>query len=167
MAVLLEYLSRRYGAGMPVRILGWDEVRTVALLIAEPVNKHEVDRWIAESGKHVEVFYLQQRARAPLHPDWTCITKKDIRFPGVPKAGVTKRLGSGRFDMLINTNSHNGIISTIVSSAIAAGYRCTADERIIDAHLLVARTQPAVHEYLREVVRYLKMIRPARAVADF
>jgi hypothetical protein len=167
--LITRYIAYRYRTHTKVKVVTWNDVRTLALVIDgnEPVSKHAIDAWIETSGKLVEVYFLEPRKKTPSFTDWNCLTKKDCNVLKLPAALALKKLRQARYDMVIDTSSGRNLLAGAVSAALDSGYKCATHETIGGSPLTITRVKTNLKEYLDDVVLYLKMIRPSVAGENF
>ena len=142
--------------------LSWDKIEKVALIInkRDNINKSDVDRFINDTKKYVEVFYIELDSKTPTYHDWNCFTKKDKTFLGLPARPVHQGLRGKQFDVVINTCQEIEIYSTAIARILHAPLKCGSMNRFHDSDLVIKKTGiNTFMDYLHEVVRYLKMIR--------
>ena len=139
----------------------WDKVQNVALIISSEtgLNKSVIDSIVADTKKFVEVYFIETRSKEASFGDWNCFIKKDKSFFNLPKKEIEKSLRQKKFDLVINTCSAHNLFSAAISSALPAPFKCAASSRFQDANLVVKRESADLAGYLRDTVRYLKMIR--------
>jgi hypothetical protein len=157
-----RYLARRRGRHTNSRIIPWEQVKTVALVISaedKPV-KHEVDKWCAASGKYVEVFYIDGKARKPSFADWHCLTAKEKNLLMNVRRPAAEKISKSLFDVVIDTTEGDDPFAANVCRSLRSGYKCSTFESVADTALKVGRKNIPLIEYLNEVVRYLSMIKP-------
>ena len=142
--------------------LSWDKIEKIALIITrrDNINKSQVDRFITDTKKYVEVFYIELDSKTATYHDWNCFTKKDKTFLGLPVKSVHQGLSGKQFDVVINTCQEIEIYSTALARILHAPLKCGSMSRFNDSDLVIKKTGiNSFMDYLQEVVRYLKMIR--------
>src|SRR5436190_18497581 len=126
------------------KFLSWDKIEKIALIINkdQAVNKSAVDRFIDESKKFIEVFYIEIRSKEPSYGDWQCFSKKDRSFLNLPAKHVETTLMHKKFDVVINTCQSNNLFSAALSSLIPASFRCASSAQFSDADIVIRRRDP-------------------------
>jgi len=143
------------------KFLNWDEIRSLALIIedAEPVSKHSIDTLLDEFKKHCEVFYLELKTKRPTYADWHCLTKNDKNLIGLPKKRLLDSFKSKKYDLIINTAEQSIFYSAALSSSLQSSCTCSSSGEFGHSDLIIKRSNKQdLISYLREVLRYLKMI---------
>lgn len=144
--------------------LPWDKVSKVALIIsASPeVNKSAIDRFIAETKKFVEVFYVEPKSKQPSFGDWICFSRKDKSIFNLPNASVEEQLRQKKYDLVINTSPEQDLFSAAILRFLSAPLKCATGSWMQDANLVVKqREQGSLLTYLDDTIKYLQMIRVA------
>jgi hypothetical protein len=160
--IILKARINRNNRSRKKAFLPWDKIEKVALILSssDQINKSAVDRFIDQSRKYTEVFYIEAGAAEPGYHDWHCLNKKDRSITGLPKKSTNDKLKSKHFDVIINTCADHGIFSDGLASALSATLKCGATNRFNDTDMIIHRNGIVkVEEYLDAVTRYLKMIR--------
>jgi hypothetical protein len=143
------------------KFLNWEEIRSIALVVedAEMVSKHLLDTLLDEFKKHCDVFYLELKAKTPTYADWHCLTKKDKNLIGLPKKKVLDTFKTKKYDLIINAAGQSIFYSAALSSSLQSTCTCSSTEEFGHSDLIIKRAEKQdLITYLREVLRYLKMI---------
>lgn len=144
------------------QFLPWDKIQKIALVISkdETINKSAIDKFISDSQKHIEVFFIELSSKTPGYGDWKCYTKKDKTLLGLPKNTVTQDLATKKFDLVINAANHSTLFASAITSALQAPLKCAQATNFSEAELIIEKTVPFnLINYLNDVVKYLKMIK--------
>jgi hypothetical protein len=160
--IILKY---RLSAGENARkkqFLPWEKIEKIALVITngDMVAKNTIDKFVLDSRKFIEVFYIEVNSSKRSYSDWQCFSRKDRSLFRLPNRQLTRELGKKKFDLVINTGSNDDVFSRGVSGLLSAPLKCAA-AGFREVDLVIER--PGNYQllnYLEEVVRYLKMIRP-------
>jgi hypothetical protein len=139
----------------------WNSVSRLAIILSDrsDVNKSGIDRFVEETGKYVEVFYVETGARKPSYADWNCLTRKHSTAMDTPRREVLAGMKGKRFDVVINAATDR--FSAVLSGSINAALRCACTPKYREADLVITNTN-GLGDYLSQVLRYLRMIRPRR-----
>ncbi len=144
------------------RFLSWDAIQKMALLIEHDpkLNKSQIDRFVQESGKYVEVFYIETTSELSSFGDWHCFTRKETGFLKLPKQNSLVELKGKKFDLLINTcNSHN-LFAIALSSSIEATLKLGTASKFSESDMIISKNEGlGLLAYLKVVDSYLKMIK--------
>lgn len=146
------------------KFLAWDHIEKIALLVdgGTNINKSALDKFIQKTNKHVEVYYIDLKAKEPLYNDWQCFSKKDQSFLKLPKSKSIAELSRKKFDLVINTSTEFPLFSSCLTSNLVAYVKCGTEGYFDTVDLIVKKNEPFdLINYLEDVIKYLKMIRPA------
>jgi hypothetical protein len=142
--------------------LSWDKINSVAIIIAEDpqLNRNALDKWIKDTKKMVEVFYVETKSKAASYGDWNCFSKKDTTLLDLPRKEVETALASKKFDLVINTSEAEDFFSAALLSILKAPFKCAANAPFQDANLIVRPSVKGnlIHQ-LQDTLRYLQMIK--------
>jgi hypothetical protein len=144
------------------KFVPWERIEKIALIIDNEngLNKSALDRFVEETKKYIQVFFVETRSKQPSYHDWTCFSKKDRSLLSLPTKRLESELRHKRFDVVINACAGNNLFSTSISSSLSADLKCGLTNDYDVSDLIVKRTDSfTLVDYLSEVVRYLKMIR--------
>jgi len=85
---------KKQSPGNEKHFLPWDGINKIALIISSSAapNKSAIDKFIADSQKYIEVFYVELSSKQASYADWHCLTKKDASFLKLPKSKVAEDL---------------------------------------------------------------------------
>lgn len=159
----LKNLLHRKKSRTARNFLNWHEAKTITLILEqeESLSRHEIDLFLNQLDKHVEVLFIESRSKIPSYSDWTCYTKKDFSLLSLPKKNILLQLHKRKSDLVINTTMRNGGFSAALASSINCPCVCSASDHYGhgDLHIKRRDDQPLL-DYLRQVIHYLKMIRP-------
>jgi hypothetical protein len=159
--LMLRYRISRRESGREKKFVSWDKIEKIALVInsRDKIARNVLDNFINESRKFIEVFYVEVNRRTPTYNDWQCFSKRHRSFFNLPRKIISGELEKQRFDVVINTSSDTDIFARSVAGFLSAPLKCsTAGFREVD--LVIERPDNySLDNYLKEVVRYLKMIR--------
>ena len=144
------------------KFMPWDKIEKIALIINKEatVNKSAIDKFIDDTKKYIEVFYIETKSKHASFGDWKCFLKKDSSILNLPKKTIEAELKHKRYDLVINTCKANNLFSAYLSSSLAASFKCASSGRFMDADLIIRRADPDnLLDFLKDTVHYLKMIR--------
>ncbi len=144
------------------RFLTWDQVNSLALIISQDsaINRNALDKWIADTKKFVEVFYIETSSKVATYGDWFCFTRKEKTLFNLPKKTVEEELLQKKYDLIINTSGNQNYFAAAVLLALDAPYKCAASTELQDANLIVSPSvQGNLIHQLQDTMRYLQMIR--------
>ncbi len=144
------------------RFMNWDKINKIALVISESelVNKSVLDTFIAKTGKHIEVFYVEVNSKQATYSDWRCFHKKELNLLKLPKNNYLQELESKSFDLVINTGNDQDLISALLTSTLNADLKCGLSSRFDCSELIISKSDTSnLVNHLENVVKYLKMIK--------
>jgi len=148
--------------GRKKQFLSWEKIEKIALIIGknETLNKSAIDKFIQDSKKFIEVFYVELNSRQPTYGDWHCFSKKDASLLKLPTARVTEDLAKKDFDLVINTAGEDELFPVALCTALPAAYKCSSSAKYNNTVLVVERSVPNnLTDYLNDTFKYLKMIK--------
>ncbi|MBA2612305.1 MAG: hypothetical protein H0U95_10060 [Bacteroidetes bacterium] len=147
---------------LPKYFLSWDKIQKIALVISkdETLNKSALDKFITDSQKYVEVFFIELASKEPSFGDWNCFTKKESSFLNLPKKMIANGLTQKKFDLVINASNNFHLFASSVTSMLKAPVKCGQTYDFNEVQLIIQKTTPFnLINYLNDVVKYLKMIK--------
>jgi len=144
------------------KFLPWEKIEKIAVIVEkqDALNKSSIDKFIEETKKYIEVYYVELKSKQPSFNDWHCFSKKDKSFWDLPNKSMESELKTKKFDAVINTCNENNLFAIAISSSLPAYLKCSENNRFNLADLVIKKTTPfTLKTYLDETVKYLKMIR--------
>ncbi len=147
---------------LPKYFLSWDKIEKIALIISkdETINKSALDKFIGDSQKYVEVFFIELNSKEPSFGDWKCFTKKDKSILSLPKKTSSNHLINKKFDLVINASNNFQLFASAITSTLKAPVKCGQTSGFNEVQLIIQKTVPFnLINYLNDVVKYLKMIK--------
>jgi len=144
------------------KFLPWEKIEKIALIVEQhdSLNKSMIDKFMDETKKYIEVFYVELTSKQPSYNDWHCFSKKDKSFWNLPKKNAESELKTKRFDAVINTCTEMNLFALSICSSLPAYLKCGENTRFNLADLIIKKTEPFnLRNYLDETVKYLKMIK--------
>ncbi len=144
------------------KFLPWDKIEKIALILEkhEGLNKSSVDRFIEDTKKYIEVFYIETSSKDRSYNDWNCFSRKDKSFLNLPNKNLESEFKNKKFDTVLNTCAETNLFAFAVASYLPAYLKCGENTRFNLADLVIKKTEPFnLKNYLDETVKYLKMIR--------
>lgn len=160
--ILVKSKVKRESLQRKKAFLNWQKIEKIALIIEEKdaFSKSEIDAWIKETAKYVEVFYIDLKSKQPQYNDWHCFTRKDKSLLGLPNTNSTNLIKNKQFDLLINTCEESNLFSISLSANCGAQLHCSSSNLYNEADLIVKRLlNQKLLNYLNNVLYYLKMIK--------
>lgn len=160
--IMLNATAKRENASRQKHFLAWENINHIALLVNadDCSDKRTLDKFIEETKKHVEVYFLEPAAKEATYHDWHCLSKKDKNLFQLPKKTTFEELKNKRFDVCINTCDKENLFSESLHAVLKAPLKCGTHLEYNISDLVIQKTEPTnLINYLNEVVRYLKMIR--------
>lgn len=160
--IILKY---RYGSASSKRekrFVPWDKAEKIALILnnEDSINKSVIDRFIDQTEKFVEVFYVETDSKIHSFGDWNCFSRSDKNVLGLPKKKMLENFRNKKYDIVINTGSDRNLFSTAVSASLTGQLKCDSSEKYGYADLIIRKTEPYnLLQHLEHVIRYLKMLR--------
>lgn len=144
------------------KFLPWDKIEKIALIIDKDtaLNKSALDKFVEDTKKYIQVFYVETSSKEPTYHDWNCFSKKDRSLLNLPKKDLETQLKQQRFDVVINTCSEDNLFSASLCSSLSAYLKCSRSEGHNVSDLIIKKSEPFnIIAYLNDVIKYLKMIR--------
>jgi hypothetical protein len=142
--------------------LPWAKTKHMALIVDSKTsqNKNLIDKFIYEADKVVDVYYLDLNVKESPIKNFITFTKQEKNWLGLPNGKAKAKIGSKKYDVLINASFGEPDYAAVISNSIKATCKCGYQSRLGELDLIVARKndQP-MEKYLDELVNYLKMIR--------
>lgn len=160
--IILKSKISRENSARQKKFVPWDKIEKMALIIEkqDSLNKSVIDRFIDDTKKHIEVFYIETSSKDCTYSDWNCYSKKDTSLWNLPKKTKESELKSKKFDTVINTCSETNLFATAISSTLGAHFKCAENDSFNLPDLIIKKTDPFnLKNYLDETVKYLKMIK--------
>ncbi|MEO6304036.1 MAG: hypothetical protein ABIP51_12775 [Bacteroidia bacterium] len=160
--ITLKSQVAKDNSATPKHFLPWDKIQKIALVISkdETTNKSAIDKFISDSQKHVEVFFIELGSAASSFGDWKCFIKKDKSLLNLPKKTVTDELNHKKFDLVINASNNFNLFASAITSTLKAPVKCGQTSGFNEVQLIIQKTVPFnLINYLNDVVKYLKMIK--------
>lgn len=157
------YLKKRISQDNATRnrqFLSWDRIEKIALIVDEVdnINKSEMDNFVSNTKKNVDVFYVELKSDKPTFADWRCFPKKDSSLLRLPKSAVREEVRKKNFDLVINT-SGDRLFSAALTATLSAPFKC-GNGKVARTDLIITRDEKTpLQNHLNEIVNYLKMIR--------
>jgi hypothetical protein len=145
----------------PSAFVPWDKAKTLALVVdaKTAANKSLIDKFIYESDKVVDVFYLDLQVKESEVKNFISFTKADKNAFGLPNKTAMQKL-SKKYDILIQSAFQEPEYATVLSNAISAACKVSYTNRANVFNLIIeCQKDQDLQAYLKEVVNYLKMIR--------
>lgn len=139
----------------------WQNIHKIALVLnhSQNVNKSAIDKFVSKHQKFVEVYFIEETAKAATYADWQSIIKTDLNLLKLPKSTFLKNLNQKKYDLVINTCDENDRIAKSITTAIQANYKCGAFDNFSQTNLVIKKNEPfSLIDYLEETIKYLKMI---------
>lgn len=160
--ILVRSKVKRENLTRKKAFLPWHQVEKIALLIEQDDSlvKSELDKFIADTQKYVEVFYIELKSKQPSYSDWQCYVRKDKSLFGLPKKGNDLAIKNKRFDLVINTCNVANLFAISLNSSLNAPFRCSSDISYNEADFIVKRlSNQKLLNYLNNILIYLKMVK--------
>ena len=140
----------------------WDKIEKIALIINKDttVNKSAIDKFIEDTKKYIEVFYIELRSKEPSFGDWQCFSKKDSSFLNLPTKKVEESVKGRTYDVVINACEGKNLFSASLFTTLRGSLKCAGSARFKDADLIIEKRDPEnLIAFLNDTVHYLKMIK--------
>lgn len=159
---LLRSQIKKDNSGVKKQFIPWDNIQRIALIIEgnDHFNKSALDKFIAESKKYVEVFYVELKSKQATFSDWQCFSKKDKNTVSLPKKELLEALKKKQFDLVINTIHEDELYAVSLCSSLPAPFKIGHSGKYNDVNLIIKRIEHHnLISYLNDALRYLKMIK--------
>ena len=160
--MILKAKIRRDNLRRPRRLMRWENIEKMAIIIEkqESLNKSLIDKFVDDTKKHVEIFYIETREKEKSFSDWHCFSRKDRSFWNLPARRIESEFKGRKFDAVINTCSDNNLFAIALCCSLSAYLKCCQNTALGLADLIITRSESfTLKNYLDETVKYLKMIR--------
>lgn len=144
------------------KFLPWEKIEKIALIINQEdnINKSLVDKFIEDTKKYVEVYYVEINSREASFGDWQCLSKQDRSFLRLPSKKTETSVRSRKYDVVINACGEKDLYSAFLFSSLNASLKCASSPLLADADLVVSsRESGNLIQFLTDTVHYLKMIK--------
>lgn len=144
------------------KFLAWQQIEKVALLLEseESLQKNEIDKFVYDSQKYVEVIYVELRSKEPSFGNWKCFIKKDKNLLGLPKKNCFNYFEGKKYDLLINTCKEENLFALSLTAKIQSTLHCSSVNVYNESDLIVKRLEnQKLINYLNNTLIYLKMIK--------
>ena len=163
---IANYLTRSTIAAQNLKrqkqFLSWEKVFIIALIIDEKaaVNKSELDKFIEGTKKYIEVFYVELNSKQSTFSDWKCLTKKEKTIFNLPKVSFLNEVKEKKYDLVINVSQLQQVFTANLVSQLNSSFKCGNNNLYDELDLIIERNESQnLISYLKEVVKYLEMIR--------
>lgn len=149
-------------SGIGKNFLPWDKIKSIALLVdaKHATNKNELDKFIYESDKVMDVYYLDLKVKESAVKNYITLVKADKSLFGLPNAKAMAKIHNRKYDLLINAAfgelTYAGILGHSIKATCKSGFENKGNE--LDLLITHPNNQKLI-DYLGEVVNYLKMIK--------
>lgn len=153
---------KKDNTGRKKQFMPWEKIEKIALVLHghDGLNKSAIDRFIDDTKKFVEVFYIDLKSKTPAYADWRCFSKKDASVLSLPRPVVFDELKNKKFDLVIATPGHNAQFAAALVSGMQAPFKCGFTGDFNEVDLIIERPRPGqLSSYLEDVMKYLKMIK--------
>jgi hypothetical protein len=142
--------------------MNWEQVKEVALVISAPltVSKNDLDRWITQSNKRIDVIYCEPNTKPSSFADWQCLTKEKSSWTGLPKTEVLQAYQKKYYDVVICLSKDIHYFEQSLVVAIHASVKVSSLEHL--PYYSICISHEGVNtpiQYLEACVKYLAMIR--------
>jgi len=140
----------------------WDQIQKVALILSETeaINKSSLDQFIEQSKKFVEVYFIELSKKDGSFSDWSCFTKKEKNFLGLPHKHITHVIFGKKYDLVIDVVNGEEMFSAALASGFVAPLKCGNSNGFEQNDLIIVRKENQdLLSYLNDIIHYLKMIR--------
>jgi hypothetical protein len=144
------------------RSLSWNKIEKIALVIDKHdlINKSAMDKFVEDTHKYIEVFYIELQSKTATYSDWHCFSKKDKSLLNLPEKKLISELKKKKFDVVINTCQETNLFAIAISSSFSSAMQCDCHGTFNNTNLIIKKTENTnLLSYLAEVIKYLKMIR--------
>lgn len=145
----------------PTAFVPWEKAKTLALIIDSETaaNKSLTDKFIFDSGKVVDVYYLDLKVKESAVKNFVTFTKTDKSTMGLPNGKAIQKL-SKTYDILIQAAFHESDYGTVLANAISSACKVSYTNRSSVYNLIIEHQKDQdIQTYLKQAVNYLKMIR--------
>ena len=140
----------------------WDKIKTIALVLdsKNANNKSQLDKFIYETDKVVDVYYIDGHVKESAIKNFIAFTRSDKSFFGLPNTKALSKIQNKKYDLLINAAFDELDYASVLSNTIKTSCRSGFESRLNELDLIIKRNaNQNLIAYLGEVVNYLKMIR--------
>ena len=160
--IQLKSIIKNFESSKNKQFLTWTNIQKIALVLnsKENINKSQIDQFIVKLQKYVEVYYVEDQAKAPTYADWQSVLKHDLNFLHLPKSTLLNKWHEKQFDLVINACNEDDAVAQSIAAALQANFKCATSEKVKDSNLVIKRSvNNKTIDYLEELVKYLKMIK--------
>ncbi len=163
---IADYITKskigKQNAARQKHFLNWNNIKSIALLLESDLtlNKSALDKFIEETNKHLEIYYVEINSKQASYGDWKCLIKKDKTILGLPKNLFLEEVKPKNYDLVINISSSYQSFSANVVSHINSPFKCGNNNLCGELDLIIEKKESQnLNSYLKEVVKYLEMIK--------
>lgn len=151
--IAISNLIKKNSENKPSTFLNWNSISTILLIIDDKqFSKHQLDVFLQSLNKHIEICFIDSKAKAPTYSDFKSILTKDLNWLGIPK-----NIKSGNYDLIINACSQNNMAAIALSIINKAKVKCSLFD-FHNVYNLMIQPKTNLIDNLKDVVHYLKMI---------
>ncbi|MBI2723189.1 MAG: hypothetical protein HYX39_13530 [Bacteroidetes bacterium] len=144
------------------QFLNWDKIEKIALILdnSAPINKNEIDKFIDQTNKYADVYFLELNLKKSTFGDWICFTKKDADFLNLPKSHVESSIKNKQYQLVINVTEKYSDFAAVITSQMHPSFSCGNNNLYGEADLVIENKNSLnIINYLKEVQKYLQMIK--------
>lgn len=151
--IAISSLINQNANNKPIAFLNWNSISSVLLIIDDKqISKHQLDVFLQSLNKHIEIYFIDSKAKTPAYSDFKSVLAKDLNWLGLPK-----NVKSENYDLIINACSQNNTAAIALSVMNKAKVKCSLfDYR--NVYNLMIQPKANLIDNLKEMVHYLKMI---------
>jgi hypothetical protein len=142
--------------------LAWDKIKTIALIVDSKAasNKNLLDKFIYETDKVVDVYYIDGHVKESAIKNFITFTKANKNLLGLPNAKAFAKLKNQKYDLLINAAFNELDYASVIGNGLKASCKSGFQSRLNELDLIIERSaNQDLIAYLAQVVNYMKMIR--------
>jgi len=155
--------SKLKSAGINGRnFLAWDKIKAIALIVDSKAaaNKNLLDKFIYETDKVVDVYYIDGHVKESAIKNFITFTKSNKSLFGLPNAKAIAQIKNQKYDLLINAAFNDLDYASVITNSIKASCKSGFQSRLSELDLIIERSaKQDLIAYLAQVVNYMKMIR--------
>lgn len=151
--IAISSLINQNANNKPIAFLNWNSISSVLLIIDDKqISKHQLDVFLQSLNKHIEIYFIDSKAKTPAYNDFKCLIAKDLNWLSLPK-----NLKPGSFDLIINACSQNNTTAIALSVINKAKVKSSFFE-YRNVYNLMIQPKTNLIDSLNEMIHYLKMI---------
>ena len=158
---LISSRVRKENVNVKRQFMGWPAISRLALVIDQKqINKSQIDNFVQNSGKYIDVYLVETSAKVPSFNDWKSLTRKERTLIGVPNENAYNLVSKDAYDAIIVLTETDPDYCAAIVSSMKASFKCGNRNSYGEVDLIVeCKSESSVTDKLSIIRKYLEMIR--------